>query len=74
MERVFIAALAIAGIVWNVDLGARVYVDWLMVAMIAAFMFMMGARFDAALRRWENHPHWKKTKPPPGCIQQRWLR
>lgn len=63
MERLFIGFLAIAGIVWNVDLGARVYVDWLMVGLIAAFMAVMGARFDAALRRWENQPHWRKVKP-----------
>lgn len=62
MQHLFIGFLAIAGIVWNVDLGARVYVDWLMVAMIAAFMAVMGARLDDALRRWENQPHWRKTK------------
>jgi hypothetical protein len=63
MQHLFIGFLAIAGIVWNVDLGAKVYVDWIMVALIAAFMFIMGARFDEALRRWENQPHWKKTQP-----------
>ena len=63
MQNLFIGFLAVAGIVWKVDLGARVYVDWLMVALIAAFMFTLGVRFDAALRRWEMHPHWRKTQP-----------
>ena len=63
MDRLFIAALAVLGVVWNVDLGARVYVDGLMVALFAAFMFTMGARLDDALRRWELRPHWKKVQP-----------
>lgn len=62
MKHIFIGLLAIMGIVWKVDLGARVYVDWAVVVMFAAFMFTMGDRFDRALRRWELRPRWRKVR------------
>jgi hypothetical protein len=63
MERLLIGLLAVAGIVWKVDLGARPYVDMAMLVALAAFMFTMGVRLDDALRRWEMQPHWRKVKP-----------
>jgi hypothetical protein len=62
MQHLLILALAVLGILWKVDLGARVYVDWAVIAMLAAFMFTMGARLDAALLRWEAKPHWRRAK------------
>jgi hypothetical protein len=62
MQHLVIAALAVLGIMWKVDLGARVYVDYAMIALIAGFAFMMGAQLDAALRRWEAKPHWRRVK------------
>jgi hypothetical protein len=63
MDRLLIATLAVLGVLWNVDLGARVYVDAIMWVLIAAFMFTMGARFDDLLRRWELQPRWRKVAP-----------
>jgi hypothetical protein len=62
MQNLLIVVLAALGILWKIDGGARVYVDWAVLSMFAAVMFVMGARFDAALSRWENQPHWRKTK------------
>jgi hypothetical protein len=63
MKNLSIVCLAVAGIIWNVDLGARVYVEWAMLGLIMVLMFIMGNRLDTALRRWENQPHWRKVKP-----------
>ena len=62
MKNLFIAVLAVLGIMWKVDLGARVYVDWAVMAMFGAFMFAMGARVDDLLMRWELQPHWRREK------------
>ncbi len=62
MKNLFIAVLAVLGIMWKVDLGARVYVDWAVMAMFGAFMFTVGARVDDLLKRWERQPHGRREK------------
>lgn len=63
MERVLIVGLALVGMASEAGPAPPPAIDWIMGLLIAGFMFLMGARLDDALRRWEMRPHWKKVKP-----------
>jgi hypothetical protein len=63
MERLLIVGLALVGMASKAGPAPPPVIDWIMWALIAGFMFLMGARLDDALRRWSHQPHWKKVKP-----------
>ena len=63
MEKLVIIGLAVLGMASNAGPAPPPAIDWIMCGLLSAFMFLMGARFDAALHRWELQPHWRKGKP-----------
>ena len=53
MLQLMIVVLAALGVAWNIDPLLRPYVNVAIWALCAGIMLVMGARFDAWLRRWE---------------------
>jgi hypothetical protein len=64
MLQLMIIALAVLGMLSNAGPTPPPAISWVMWLLCASFMFMMGARFDAWLRRWEAKPHWRRVRRP----------
>jgi hypothetical protein len=66
MAQLFIVAIAIAGMIWNVDPVLRPYIDALMALMFAGLFFYLGDIVEQFFARWEMKPHWRKCRPTKG--------
>jgi hypothetical protein len=62
MLQLLIIVLAALGVAWNIDPTLRPYVNVAVWSICAVIMLVMGARFDALLRRWEAKPHWRRVR------------
>ena len=63
MDRLLLVVLAALGMLSNLGSRPPQGIFWIMDGLVAVFMFLMGVRFDDALRRWELQPHWRKVQP-----------
>lgn len=62
MGRLFIVALAAAGVLWRIDPTWKPYIDAVVYSFGAGLMFYLGDRMEIWLSRWEAKPHWRKVK------------
>ncbi|QQP93801.1 hypothetical protein IGS68_34315 (plasmid) [Skermanella sp. TT6] len=62
MLHLMIIGIAVLGMIWNVDLGARPYVDVAMWLLFAGLMFHLGDRFNTWLDHWAVRPRWRRNR------------